>query len=842
MRIAYASLSAFKAKANLLASLQGLKHRQGQELLAKVSGYLNYHEVTNSDLSSGTIPSVAQAAAQLHQSIPALDAQQAVVLATALGLHNLLPQNGRTVLAVDEAASSHPWDMEAVLSVPTVEIARFLKYERVLRNSSSTYRIYADEFSPSEFAAWFHCTAHETRDLLNGYAEAGLMSCVTSAQGERWSITGEGAVVFNLFTWDRQSPRWTKSQIAGVQAQVAGLTSESGVREVCIGGRPAFGEGNGTLIIGVCLDHEPYTLPRDREMLESLLSLPPVGVAKSVLLYRDYIPERLRRRLVVAGTDLRDVIAEPQTIDIGEQMHRSVLMRIKPASFDRAVQSHWDGQPSNYSAVGSYFEREMNLRELPLVGKCAARELVKSPAEAFVAKQSDPLYQFDLALQRVDVARPGSDRMYGRKLSRASSRDSLLAEAEYALSNGQFSSFCNDLDRNKLRLIGEYRTLEGEYLETKLLAAVQANWEARARAREIERAEVERKKANKSLPVIRYYAAFDCLNQAKPRLAGFVRQPTTHRGFMNALEGSWDAVCHRRQADQKGQKGAGLLLSRANFNHGALAMFYRPATSDEIEAFDEVGRKVGATLKYLVLDENGVWQAVRLQKSYGQGEAVCLPPILEKAAPPNPVIPKLLVTRQRLHSDSLFDVIAKLPQRHRALANERLINASTIEMSDFAARAANSSSADPLILAAGVGGWNFETTSIGWMAKLESKGWSVLLVERTGNLSLVLDAGGASFTQQLSPYTPNNEQGAVSWGEAYQGKLSSLLHFLEGMQWLATGEVTFKDEGPRIASPIERLVRDVNWALQGDFIDFDAGDGTRWPHIEFRDVNGAHRV
>lgn len=88
MRIAYASLDAFKAKAKLFESLLKLKgRRRSLELFAQVSGYSNYHEVVHSDTSHGQTPTMDHVAEQLHAHVPQKSADELRRIAGALNLH-----------------------------------------------------------------------------------------------------------------------------------------------------------------------------------------------------------------------------------------------------------------------------------------------------------------------------------------------------------------------------------------------------------------------------------------------------------------------------------------------------------------------------------------------------------------------------------------------------------------------------------------------------------------------------------------------------------------------------------------------------------------------------------
>jgi len=88
MRIPYASLKAFKAKANLLESLLNLKgRRRTLELMSRLSGYASFHEVSHADLTPGPPPTVGQVEMQLSVLFPEKPPAQLRHVAEALGLH-----------------------------------------------------------------------------------------------------------------------------------------------------------------------------------------------------------------------------------------------------------------------------------------------------------------------------------------------------------------------------------------------------------------------------------------------------------------------------------------------------------------------------------------------------------------------------------------------------------------------------------------------------------------------------------------------------------------------------------------------------------------------------------
>lgn len=97
MRIAYSSIDVFKKKATHLYRLSGLSsHTEALEALARISGYLNYHEVVASDLTQGASPSQAHVIERIGLLLPQLDLMRVGEVAEALRLHtgaanNVLP-------------------------------------------------------------------------------------------------------------------------------------------------------------------------------------------------------------------------------------------------------------------------------------------------------------------------------------------------------------------------------------------------------------------------------------------------------------------------------------------------------------------------------------------------------------------------------------------------------------------------------------------------------------------------------------------------------------------------------------------------------------------------------
>lgn len=319
-----------------------------------------------------------------------------------------------------------------------------------------------------------------------------------------------------------------------------------------------------------------------------------------------------------------------------------------------------------------------------------------------------------------------------------------------------------------------------------------------------------------------YFAAFDCLNNREPLLVGFVRQPASHGACFKALEERWSWRLMRQRLN------TGALLAQAGFNAGWLSVFYRRASAEEIVAYEQVSKDVGATLKCLIREADGRWHPVRSRHAYIPHEPVPARDILEQARLTGPVTPKL-VARSRWdgRGQTLFNVIDQLPENQRALARERVLDAGMISMKQFVVEAERVAP-QPLVLAADFDRWRFCSHIDGWSARLAAEEWSVTLSESDAVLTVELQVAANIHIQQLAPYTPQYSYGLPT---PYSGNLSSLLHFMRRLEWLPNSvPPEFLKETGR--SPLDWVLEAADWALHGDLRDLDVGDGTDWPHID----------
>jgi hypothetical protein len=810
MRIAYASIKAFKDKASLLESLLKLKRRESLEVLSKISGYTSFHETSHSDVTVGSIPTADQVAGQICQVRPDLSETRAYEVANALALH-LGPWKLRGV--GDVVQSARLWEIGVPPAVAPGQVGSFAQDHRHGEHG----------FTEGSFAGHFKLTAYEARALLDTYASEGLATYAGVYDGDvRWRIAREGATVFRMRKWDRETAQWTKSAMAEITEKLRVFAQTSGVEEVSIAGGPVRGERRGTLVVGLRVSVGPYTVPEHKILLEQVLNMRAIKAPLSILLFKDMVPERLRRRLVIDGQTLRESTAALTEIDHEERVHQAALLLIAPPRYGHESWSFMADIHDAYfvGELDRYVGREMALYSLP-IGCCRAPNRLNDVGLLLAEIGKQPTYMRTLERRRSHIFRSWRSAMQENWM------DEMVARAEFALLSLPFPKFCEMAETRDLRALDITGFFTDEEAGEAVAAVIVCRWEKLSKLRAAKVARREEAKKSKAGPVVDYMAAFDCLNFTEPVLVGFVRQPGAHSAHLNHLEQDWDHRL-RRAPDFDGRIGAE--LQRNNFYTGALSIFYRPATEDEVVAFEEASKGAGGTLAYIIRSGQGSWRGVRSRNRWMPVDLVVSPTIV-KARYPAPVRPKLLVDDRVYGAElGLFEVFDKLPRQQRLLARKRFLDARTVTMKQFVD--ANLVTPQPaVVFAAGLENWKFEPLQDGWTGTLSGVNWKVMLREQDGTLTATFQVDGASYSQRLAPLPKEDHW---EFMKPYEGILSQLLGFMQRLQEVpTTATITRNPEYPD-KSPIELLVSTADYYLHGGMRDLLFREGTSWPRIDTR--------
>lgn len=698
---------------------------------------------------------------------------------------------------------------------PPSAIAQFLAVEHTRRES----------FKTTEFAAYFSLTIREAQSVLNQYVEDGLLTYVGLKDGiESWARSRNGRQAIGL---GNVGPRLARKDLGVVKKalhDVDASLKDFGVTEICVGGLPAFGKLYGPLIIGVRLAHEPFTQLADEQTLVKVFNaLPPKLRAStySILLFGATIPERLQRRIILTGPDTgSEVTASRSELDLAEVSHRrgwDIFLKTKGRGGIEFLERY------------SYFE---GVEGLPY-------ELLKSIREDFAA--SDAAIQCEKSPVHFEVetgeylARLAPDFSYLLSFWNNQARfewarnecpAEFFAAAEYLIETGQF-------ERRRPPKLSEGSGWNWGALQQGSMSDRRENIQACLQLRRDwmakERTVYSAKKSRKTVAQIDYYAVFDCLNFQEPYLVGFVRQAASNAGSFRKLEDWWRIVLRGASSSPAHE------LSKAGFNSSYLSLFVRPATAEEVLAYDGICKSVGATLRYITCTQKR-GQGLRAHQRYEAEDVGEVPLVLAAAKASEPMLPKLLMGRAwRSNSGTrLFDFIPTMAPLNRERVASLIINLQDVSMAEFAERASASACTDPVVLASDLtDAWQFSAQGARWSATLKGESWSVELESKSDILSITIELAGCFHRQQLSPY-------ASDFGTAYKGYLSSLYPFMREVPILHYADLenyfTKRAEAEKKLTPTKEdrlawFVLAVGDYFSGGLFDWDSRDGTAWPRL-----------
>jgi hypothetical protein len=795
VRIAFSSISGFKTKAKHLGTLLGLDGASaGLEALARLSGFTSYHEVrSTADLSGGMASSAEDALPRLQALRPGLTRKGALDILVQLALFP-------GAKAVESLSITGLLAMQPPDKVTFSSIAPFLRKLRVACTS----------FSTPEFAARFSRTVREAQSALNEYVDVGFLTHTGFKDGlEMWGLSRDGMRAFGV---GGPAAKLSKKDLLIIEEALRSkgpLLAKYGVQELSLSGRPAFGRPGGPLVVGVRLLEAPFSRESDIQILVELYRTLRVvgGDYFSVLLFEHHkVPVRLTVRRTIFGIDDgQTLVTPPERLDVEEVYYWERYKRMGRALAARG-QSDNDG-PLMFR---HRMQREINLAETPI--RCVRSDF------AYPIDTDQYLRELKSTIEpELDRRRATPRNQYGFIDYSAE----LLAEVDYAISMDNLDKFVRDF---KGRHDHGYRFERPDELAQSLSVALTLHWEDLAKGRAVRASRKRNTRPSASV----YFAVFDGLHHAEPKLVGFVRQPGAGRNSFGHLQDAYNCLL-ARAPDASSEK-----LWKAGFSPAYVALVERKATEEEAKAFKRMCKEYSSQFKaIMVAGDSPV--GIRAQYYRREEELLRVPASLQSAEMTAPVIPKVIrgwSTGAR--SKNLFDVLDSFKPAARARAARCIVNSEAVLMRDFARQAAQVPCTDVVVLGTKLTAfWRFESAGDAWRANIGDNDWSVALCFNNASLDIQIRWGEAVYLQRLSP---NNE----GYGHQYRGNLSGLHRFMDviqdirahGLEAVTLGGVN----GAEIqTSPEERLpwlVDLADYCLHGRLTDFEWGDGTSWPRLQ----------
>lgn len=674
-------------------------------------------------------------------------------------------------------------------------------------------------FLASQFAAYFWLTAKEAAAVLSGFCSDGLLTCTGASAGiEVWQPTTDGRYVFGK---GRPGKRIKKKELESALLSLkvfAELNLNEDITEISAGGRPINGKDSGQLLVGIKTTQSPFSVKSHETLVASCLRMLAKHLPEDsfvVMLFDELIPERLAHRTIIGGPRNGDELATPETlIDRGECMHLDALASLGRQygvqDVTEAIQymflaSECTSNGLDYS-VSWMIYNELEKRAYPV------RAL---PGKARFNVDTDSLLEGRVKHRAMDLRFGAEGGLFDA-----------AAEIDYLATTGQLNIH---QDRLKEKLITDYRTPRWfHYVEEDIsLLVLVALQRIAINARRFEQ---ERMRVTNIPTKHRYLVLFDCLNMPIPCPMGMVKITENKNSALRSIETLWG----RAVAALDNPAG---ILAKNGFNAGYLSVFERDATPDEIEVYEKVCRKAGGGLKGLLLVGQKAFGIT--SRFGGSKELTEVPPSLLLASPNNAVRPKFLDAYEldnHRRRPSLEDVIDEMPEEWKSRAKLMLLDVRTISMRDFVIGAARNGSKDRLVLGLGLcEEWLYHADADGWAVQIGTDEWVVRLEATGGTLLLNVFYGRESITLQLAPPAA----GEQLYGRPYEGKFSSLWHFLRNLDALHRKGVLFTMERHASDSHADLNVLESKRAesfasMVRSMLDWHGeGDLTYWPHFDF---------
>lgn len=675
-------------------------------------------------------------------------------------------------------------------------------------------------FSTPELAAQLGLSAFEAHEVLNNYADDGLLSFAGFDKGiESWQPSRNGLAVFGIGIQAAVRLDWyaVAAMVDAVDEAIP-LIKPFAPMEISIGGRPVFGGYSGKFLVGVRLDHAPYQGVDDARLHKRLFDIIARYAALqdfSILLFSDLVPERLRKREVLHGPECGQVVVSPASaIDRNEKVFDRNFHRLLIAS------GPIDGrdplrQPERV-LLSQEFDAHLAVQALETYFPVSCK---RSQAPV-----TDITMNFDIhdAVIRESVwGGPGNALRKWEEL--------VLAKAEYAASTGGLDAYCRDLPSNEADLIGLPRSISIERAKGAIMTMLAEQAALRIQEREVNLKANATANAHCAPMGIRYYAVVDGLNFAGPHLVGYARHSPAEGPSIAELEHYWRSIilnmpnCPAAALEGAGQNGA------------ELSLFFEPASAAQIQAFDGACERAGKTFRFLAVDADS-FAAFQSSQENLATDIAYMGSNLPARTSVQPVRPKLLIGARH---KGLFEVVRGMPYAFKEKLQALLLNSEDIRMIDFARSASRRPCTSLAVLASGyLGSWFFAADETAWLATIDgTEGWKVSLYSyAVSTLLITVEIGGKKHSQQLAP-------GDLSCSKPYNGRLSALQSFMSRVQRVATDSVgyyfppEFRDKWMRKMHSRGRLgslVDLLNALLHADgSLDLrEQPDGTNWPQLQ----------
>lgn len=800
MRIAFNSLAGFKLKAKHLETLLGLASRSaGLETLALIAGFQSYHEVRATvDLQSGAARCVEDVIPSLLRLRPNLSTKGALDILSRLGLFSDVKMGERV-------PSSRLLDAGLAAPVTPSAVSAFMR--RRVR--------FQDSFTTPNFAAYFLRSVREAQAILNDYVDRGFITYVgLENEVESWSVSRDGMRVFGI---GRTAKRLTKKDLKAVESalrKIGPSLATHGVLELSLGGRPAFGQDAGTLVIGARLDIEAYTRKAHflaYEQLDRVLSAAVTGDYFSLLLFEEHdVPERLRERRILFGSkEGTSVVASQQHLDIDETRHLERFKRLSATCSPYTVDSNF--------MVSQRIHRELEVGTRPV--NCVRSSI------SYPVNTDQHLQELKRSSHAELEFRREGQGFHSRGYDDAALH---LAEVDYAIATNSLERYAQGLEGRQFSQTTRFLARRPAEFGRELSMALILHWEKLARNRALKAARGRNARPAEST----YFAVFDGLSYPAPVLVGFVRQPAGGHDSTNHLEKAYNFRLRRLPGN------LAVTLHEAGFNAAYVSFVQRAATDDEVAAYKQICKEFDSNFKAILVAGG---RPVGLRASYERREEdlTQVPFVLLEAKGPHPVIPKVVQDSWGHHREkNLFDFIATWDPAAQALAARCIIDSKSVQMNEFASRAAEIPCTDVVVLGSGLYDfWKFQAEDRTWHATIGDDDWSVALSFKNNTLQIHITWGDAVHFQTLSPVESEYLY------KPYQGTLSALHKFMMTLQSVRSGGldncIINEVPGARIRSALDKrlswLVTLTDYCLNGSLRDLFWGDGTTWPCLQVMD-------
>ena len=514
-----------------------------------------------------------------------------------------------------------------------------------------------------------------------------------------------------------------------------------------------IGKPNGRLLIGIKVDHEPFSRSADTQIFQLVTAAMFTHFSEyvfSVFFFQSCVPARLARRQVLTGAEAGKVVETPESLlDETEVREMSVAVRLKAANDStragRDYEKDWACQQEAYEF------------SFPLKCKKSSLRFAALKHDLPLPNESDPL-----------------NLLWMLEKNRAFRR--FLALVDYGASVGKSREFAKHAWENDGRLCGYFHRVSSVMDGPEFLIKAM---NTRRRFLDNRMARTAEKRSAKNKPTIQYLACFDTLNFGKPVLAGFVRQPYSNNVGVKIMREQWDYIVRTLPGSPAEW------LYKGGYKSGHLSLDWRAATSEEVLAYDVLCKLSGATYKCILVSAVAA-VGFRAKNTCEPDMLENTPNALRHASLGRATHPRLIREFEWRGSDraSVFQVIRNAQPQLTAAFDQNVVDTDNVLMAEFARKASLKPCIDPVVLASGLlDTWRFTTDACGWRAVASKDDWTVELDTTAQSIDLTIRLAGQQHTQRIFPYT--EELTDASFRSPYDGYLSALQPLLKGIRAMA---------------------------------------------------------